>query len=171
MKKTLTSFVFILFVFFTVAQEKFVVPQLTNGQKSEVLYNHVIAYSVTGISFAKTQGVPAEEYGKFIGSQFKSFWDPAAGFPAFTKQIMYILAGMHPNNEMEIVEQGPTSITFRMKNVDLAFKNGPMMGISYDEFLACSHGIISVIADYMNTNFSHKMTDDGWYVVNLSQKG
>lgn len=171
MKKTLISIALTLFVFYALAQEKFLVPQLTDEQKSEVLYNHVIAYAATGVGFAKTQGVSAEEYGQFIGNQFKSYWDPAAGFPAFTKQIMYILAGMHPDNQMEIVEQGPTNITFRMKNVDLAFKNGPMLGVTSDEFLACGHGIIATLAEYMNTNFSDEMTEDGWYVVKLSIKG
>lgn len=46
------AFVFVLFSL--TAQEKFEVPQLTPEQKTEVLYNHVIAYCVTGISFAKS---------------------------------------------------------------------------------------------------------------------
>ncbi len=151
------------------AQEKFTVPELTQEQKSEVLYNHVIGYAVTGIGFAKSQGVSAEDYGKFIGEKFSAFWNPADGFPVLANQLMYILAGMHPDNQMQIVKQDEKSIVFRLKNVDLSFKNGPMFGVTYQDFLDCSYGIIAELADFMGCRFSHKMTDDGWYVVNLSE--
>lgn len=152
------------------AQEKFSIPQLTDAQKSEVLYSHVFGYSLTGISFAKSQGVTPKDYGKFVGKQFTAFWDPAGGYPVFVNRMMFILAGMHPNNQMEIVEHDENSITFKLKNVDLSFQNGPMFGVSYDEFLECADGIISEIAGLMKCKFSHKMTDDGWYVVYISKK-
>ena len=125
------------------AQEKFSVPQVTTDQKIEVLYNHVIAYAVTGISFAKSKGVSPENYGKFIGKEFCTMWDQSAGFPLLVNQLMFILAGMHPDNQMQIVKQDEKSITFRLKNVDLPFKNGPMFDVTYQDFLDCSKGIIS----------------------------
>lgn len=151
------------------AQEKFTVPQLTPQQKTEVLFNHVMAYSVTGISFAKTQGVAAENYGRFIGKKFTAFWNPDAGFPMLANQMMFILSGMYPNNQMQIVEQDQKSITFQLKNVDVAFQQGPMLDVTYHDFLDCSYGIISELAGFMDCSFSHKMTDGGWYVVNISE--
>jgi len=165
------SFVIVLFstlVFFSLnAQEKFTVPQLTPEQKTDVLYNHMVAYAVTGISFAKSQEVSAEDYGKFIGKKFAAFWNPEDGFPMLVNRMMYILAGLHPDNAMQIVEQDDSSITFKLKNVDLAFQNGPMFDVSYQDFLDCSYGIISVIAEHMNSTFSYEMTEDGWYIVTL----
>ena len=67
---------------------KFEVPQVTPEQKFEVLYNHVIAYCNTGISFAKTKGTTPKEYGKYIGEQFLPFWNPEDGFPAFCLKIL-----------------------------------------------------------------------------------
>ncbi|HKI89642.1 MAG TPA: hypothetical protein VKA38_11490 [Draconibacterium sp.] len=166
------AFLFIAFMLsaYLTAQEKFTVPQLTPEQKTEVLYNHVIAYATTGISFAKSHGISPEEYGVFIGKKFSTYWNPDAGFPMLVNQMMFILAGMHPNNEMQIVKQDEKSITFKMKNVDLAFQNGPMFDVSYQDFLDCSFGIISVLARYMNSGFSHKMTEDGWYVATFSKE-
>ena len=152
------------------AQEQFSVPQLTSEQKAEVLYNHVIAYAVTGISFAKTKGIAPEDYGKFIGNKFKVYWNIADGFPVLVNRVMYILNGLHPANEMQIVTQDGNSICFKMKNVDLVFKEGPMFDVSYKDFLDCSHGIISTIAEHMNSRFSHEATNDGWYIVHLSKK-
>jgi len=170
MKSLTFLFIAIMLSGYLTAQEKFSVPQPTTDQKIEVLYNHVIAYSVTGISFAKTKGVSPEEYGVFIGKKFTTYWNPDAGFPVLINQMMLILTGMHPENEMQIVKQDGNSITFKMKNVDLAFKNGPMFDVTYQDFLDCSYGIISVLARYMNSSFSHKMTDDGWYVATFSKE-
>lgn len=169
MKSLLAFFVCILLTTGLTAQEKFTVPQLTSDQKTEVLFNHVMAYSVTGISFAKAQGVSAEDYGRFIGKKFTAFWNPDDGFPMLANRMMFILAGMYPDNQMEIVEQDENSIKFKLKNVDLAFRQGPMFDVKYQDFLNCSYGIISELADFMGCEFSHKMTDDVWYVVYVSQ--
>lgn len=149
---------------------QFSVPEVTPEQKQEVLYNHVMAYAATGISFAKAKGVSANEYGKYVGKQFTSFWNPAEGFPAIANGLIFILAGMHPNNEMQITEQNEKMVRFKMKNVDMMFKQGPVFGSTFDEFMDCSYGIISVLAEHMNSAFSHNMTKDGWYEVTLAEK-
>jgi K+-transporting ATPase A subunit len=169
--KSLTLLAALLFGICTSqAQDGFSVPKLTEEQKSEVLYQHVIAYAVTGISFAKSKGTSAEDYGKFIGEKFSAFWNPDDGFPMLVNRLMYILVGMHPDNQMKIVKQDDKSITFQLKNVDLAFKEGPMFDVTYQDFLDCSEGIISTLAKHMNATFSHKMTDDGWYVATFVKK-
>ena len=95
-----------------------------------------------------TQGVTAEDYGKFIGKKFTAYWNPDDGFSKLVNQLMFILAGMHPNNEMQIVDQNAKSITFKLKNVDLSFRDGPMFDVSYQDFLDCSLGIIDRITSY-----------------------
>lgn len=152
------------------AQQSFSVPEVSNDQEKEILYNHVIAYCATGITFAKTKGVSAEDYGKYIGEQFKPFWNPEQGFPAFAGTIMFILKGMHPANQMQIIEQNESMVQFKMKNVDAMFQMGPAYGITYAEFLDCSNGILTMLADYMNSGFSQEMTKDGWYIATISKK-
>lgn len=168
----LIGLLFSSFLFITqlAAQEKFSVPQITPEQKQEILYNHVMGYATTGIGFAKTKGATPEEFGKYIGAQFTSFWDPASGFSAFANGMIFILAGMHPDNEMQIVAQNEKMVQFKLKNVDISFKNGPMFGVTYDEMLDCSEGIISVLANHMNTSFSHKIVDGIWYEVTLKAR-
>ena len=148
----------------------FSVPEITPEQEKEVLYNHVIAYCTTGISFAQTKGTSPKEFGEYIGNKFKPFWNPDDGFVAFANGLMFILAGMHPDNGMQIVEQNDKMIRFKMKNVDLAFKQGPAFGTSYEELLECSEGILSTLAEHMNVSFSHEVKDEIWYEVILKQK-
>uniref|UniRef100_UPI003217BAA9 hypothetical protein n=1 Tax=uncultured Draconibacterium sp. TaxID=1573823 RepID=UPI003217BAA9 len=152
------------------AQQSFSVPELTPDQEKEVLYNHVVAYFAAGITFAKTQDVSVEEYGKYIGNQFKAFWDPEAGFVFFANQLMFIIQGVNPYSEMKILEQSDKMLRFQMSNLDVLFKQGPMYGITYKEFLACSEGVISTLADYMKVSFKQEVTDDGLYVVTLKAK-
>jgi len=151
------------------AQDSFTVPQLTPEQETEVLYNHVYAYFAAGLSMAKEKGVSPEAYGKYIGEQFKVFWDPESGFPFFVNQIMFILQGVNPYSEMKIVEQNEKMIRFTMSNMNKLFIQGPAYGISYNEFLACSDGLLKTVANHMKTNFSYKDTD-GLYEVTLTAK-
>lgn len=80
------------------------------------------------------------------------------------------MAGNHPSGEMQIMEQNGNMVRFKMKNVDLSFTNGPMFGVSFDDYLDFSYGVISEFADYMNAEFSHEMADKIWYEVTLSAK-
>lgn len=170
MKSVIVLFVCVLSFSFLNAQQSFAIPEITLEQEKEILYNHVIAYFATGITFAKTQGVSAEDYGKYIAEQFKPFWDSSQGFPAFANTIMFILKGMHPANEMQIIEQSDKMLRFKMKNVDAMFQMGPAYGITYAEFLECSKGTLETLANYMDTSFEQKASNDGWYIVALKAK-
>lgn len=170
MKKIL-SLVILVFLFAQIsAQDGFTVPQVSQQEKEQILYNHVIAYAVTGISFAKSKGVSAEEYGRYIGKLFAPMWNPDDGFGALASGMMYILAGMHPNNEMTIIDQNKNMVKFKMKNVTMAFGQGPFLGVTEKEFLDCSYGVIDELAKRMNAEFKHKMGEDGWYEVMLKAK-
>ncbi|HKJ79717.1 MAG TPA: hypothetical protein VKA10_09280, partial [Prolixibacteraceae bacterium] len=109
--KFLVFLTFCLFMFNILnAQQPFHVPDITPEQKQEILYNHVIAYAATGIGFAKTKGATPGEFGKYVGTQFKPFWNPSDGFPAFANGMLLILSGMYPDNELQIVEQNDKMI-------------------------------------------------------------
>ncbi len=168
-----------LFTFFVICitglttsfgQDKFSVPELSQEQVQQVLYNHVAAYATSGISYAKSMGKTPESYGRYVGDLFTPFWDPTAGLPGFANQIMFILAGIHYTGEMKIVEQDEHSIRIRMTNVDMPFKQGPMLGVTYEEYLEFSYGVLVVLADFMKLDFSHAVVDDGWYEISIASK-
>ena len=168
--KPLTLVALCLFTFsISHAQDNFSVPELTQDQAQEVLYAHVFSYAVSGISYAKSMGSTPEAYGNYVGKLFTPWWDPSAGLPGFANQMMFILAGIHPDNEMEIMAQDENSIRFRMKNVDLSFKQGPMFGVSYDDFLEFSSELLVVLADFLSLDFKDSFVD-GWYEVSLKAR-
>ena len=169
-KRIILTLTFVSVAGWLIAQGNFVVPEVTPEQKQEVLYNHVIAYSTTGISFAKSQGVTPAEYGKFIGKNFLPFWNPEGGLNVFANGMMFILAGMHPDNGLQIVKQSDKMIVFQLKNVDMPFRQGPQYGVTLKEFLDFSSSLISVLANHMNVSFSDEMTSDGWYKVTMKSK-
>ena len=145
----------------------FALPQLTPEQEKENLFNHVMAYCCSGIAFAKTKGTSPKECGEFVGKLFKPFWNPDEGFPAFANGLMFMLAGLYSDNDMQIVEQNKTMLCFKLKNVDIAFQQGTVLGVTYEELLEYSEGILSVIGEHMKTTFSHRVTDEIWYEVTL----
>ena len=169
-KRIILTLTFVSLAGWLVAQGNFTVPEVSAEQKQEILYNHVFSYAATGIAFAKSQDVTPSDYGKFIGGNFTSYWDPAGGLNAFANGMMFILAEMHPDNGLQIVKQSDKMIVFQLKNVDMAFSNGPLYGVSYEEFLEFSNGLISVLANHMNVSFSDEMTSDGWYKVSMKEK-
>ena len=169
-KRIILTLTIVSFTGWLMAQGNFVVPEVTPEQKQEVLYNHVMAYALTGVSFAKEQGIKPYVYGEFIGKNFTSFWDPAGGLNAFGNGMIYILAAMHPDNELEIVKQSEKMVMFQLKNVDLPFSQGPVYGVTLEEYLDLSKGIIATLAKHMNVSFAHEMTSDGWYKVTLKSK-
>jgi len=152
------------------AQQSFTVPEVTPDKEKEVLYNHVVAYFAAGITFAKTQNVSLEEYGKYIGEQFKAFWNPEAGFEFFANQTMFLLKGNNPYSEMKIIEQSDKMVRFQLSNLDVLFKQGPMYGITYTDFVTCSGALLTTLADYMKVSFEQKVSDDGLYTVVLMAK-
>ncbi len=150
-------------------KKQFVVPRVSPEQKQEILYQHVLGYFLTGIGYAKLKGSLPKEFGEYIGRQFTPFWNPDDGFATFVNGLLFILNGLHPDNEMQILEQSGDMIRFRLKNVDLMFTEGPAFGISYEEMLECSEAVINTLAEHMGSTFSQKI-DDGWYEVLLTSK-
>lgn len=152
------------------SNSQFHLPQVTTEQEKEILFNHVIAYCCSGIAYAKTNSTSPKEYGVFMGELFKPFWNSDEGFNAFANGLMYMLAGMYQDNDMQIVRQSETMLRFKLRNVNLAFQQGPAFGVTYEELLECTEGILVTIAKHMHTTFSHKMTGDIWYEVTLQAK-
>jgi hypothetical protein len=151
------------------SQEMVMVPELTPEQAGEVMYQHVIAYALTGVDFAKSQGVSPKAYGQYVGEQFKMFWNPDDDIWVFANRMMYILTGLHPANELELLEESPGMVRFRLKNVDLPFREGPAFGVTYKEYLDFSEGIIATLAGYLGLDFSHKMNGE-WYEVTVTRQ-
>ena len=172
MKKQISfSFLLVFLSMCAFSQEKIEVPELTADQKQQVLYDHMVAYAVSGISFAKSLEITPHKYGKYVGDLFTPYWDPAGGLTAFASGLVFILNGLHPDNQMQILEQSEKAVIYQLKNVDLPFRNGPLYGgVTYDEYLQFSDGILTTLAEHMNLTYLAETTPDKWYKVTLGIK-
>ncbi len=86
----------------------------------------------------------------------------------FANGIVFILSGIHPENNMQIIEQSGQIIIFKLKNVDFPFQNGPLYGgVTYEDYLEFSEGTLSTLANHMNLSFSYEITPENWYKVTL----
>lgn len=169
MKKSALLIIVLLIGITTFAQNEFAVPVLTPEQKQQVLYNHVIAYANSGISYAKYLGKTPASYGSFVGKQFLPYWDPAGGLTALGNGLMYIMAGMHPNNEITIEKQSNKQLAVKFKNLELPFKEGPNLEVSFDEYLEFCEGLIGTLATHMGLEYSQSF-DGTWFHYQLKEK-
>ena len=72
------KFIFLPFLFFfvaSIAQEKFVIPELTDMQKQWRVTSQMNVMILNQINYAKTMGQTVEEVAQFSGNQFKLGWN------------------------------------------------------------------------------------------------
>ena len=145
MKTTTLLFVAILMAWATTAQTTFTVPE-RDAEKYYPRASFIIHYSQTvALSYAKSMGQSAEEFGNYCGDLYKLTWNSNAGFNHFVKGTMYNLDVL--SDGVEIVSQSEQKVVLRAKNFYSKLqKTGMMYDISYDDyiqFMQASHNRIA----------------------------
>ena len=152
MKKLLSFCLCLLLAGGLFAQEKFTVPERTPDQKHlRALYQSWSIYAV-GIKFAKTHGVSAYDYGKYIGKEFALSWNKEAGFDGFVSGMIYNWESfkIDSDGEIVIIENNDGSVIVKYPAIALSKffpENDPYA--SYKEALDCYRGILENIGDYL----------------------
>jgi hypothetical protein len=162
MKKLFLFTITVLFVTAIVAQEKFVVPEISDAQKHSRMIGQTNAIILNFINYAKSQGNSVEDLAKFTGDQFKTSWNKENGWEGFAKGCLNNWTIFTPDNKLVILEQSETMIKFQSKTPYMWLKNnGPQYNVSYDEymtFLKISH---TIIGEYLGADISFKEVEDG----------
>jgi len=162
MKKLFLITVTILFVTSIVAQEKFVVREITDTQKHSRMVGQANGIILNLISYAISQGNSVEEVAKFTGDQFKTGWNKENGWEGFAKGCLNNWAIFIPNNKLVILEQSETMIKFQSKTPYMWLKNnGPQYNVSHDEYMTFIKIIHKIIGEYLGADISFKEVEDG----------
>ena len=114
-------------------------------------------YICTGIAYAKSLGKTVDDFAAFVGSQHS--WEEMRGKglePAV--QILNFAVGLYGNGKFEILSESDTLVTMRSNRPYAPyFKNGPMLGVSIDEFERCLWGHMVILAARIGLDFKYKI--------------
>jgi len=117
-------------------------------------------YICTGIAYSKSQGKTVEDFTKFVGTHHS--WSGIKGKglePAV--QILNGLIKLYEDGKFEILSESDTLVTMQSNRPYREyFKNGPMLGVSLDEFESCLWGHIIILADRIGLIFKYNIEGD-----------
>jgi hypothetical protein len=163
--RSLFTSAFLLLASFAVSQERIHQKiKLTDWDSVESKANFAVwrtdFYICTGIAYAKTLGKTTDDFAHFVGNAHS--WDEIKGkglSPAV--QLLYGLIRLYKNGKFEIVFESDTLVTMRSNRpYMLYFNDGPMLGVSIDEFERCLWGHIAILADRVGLLFKYRIEGD-----------
>lgn len=171
MKKLLSISICLLFIGSVFAQEKFVVPERTPEQKHRRATLMFWSWYGAGINFAKSQGVSAYDYGKYVGTLYAIGWNKENGLDGFVNGMIFNWKNMKFDADGEIVvkenDDGSVVVTYPAIIIKSYFpEENPYA--SYKESIDCFRGTMEEIGDYLGCTFSQEVTDD--FIVNTFRK-
>ena len=156
--KTLTStFLIVLLSTATLAQTTFILPEMTDAQKHRLAYNYCYNNIITGINFAKSQGLTVEEYAKFCGEQFKN---NETNYTQFVNSFLYAWVSLAENPE--ILSQTENKIIISAKHVYPYLENvGTLWNVSFKELITWLGTIYDAICENIGCTFKMEITNEG----------
>lgn len=141
MKRTTLIFFVILISSFNLFSQTIELPKLTTEQRWETAEGNIVYFIISGISFAKSQGQTAADYGTWTGNIGCPYWKSIDSM-SITRFVQEISANKQQfkDFQMEILENNNSSIKGRMKGYGLNWlKMMSWGGVSekeYEEFFA-----------------------------------
>jgi hypothetical protein len=159
------TFAFLVFASFAFSQERIyqkikLIDWDSVGSRANFAVWRTDFYICTGIAYAKTLGKTTDDFAHFVGHTHS--WDEIKGkglAPAV--QTLYGLIKLYENGKFEIVSESDTLVTMRSNRPYMPyFKDGPMLGVSIEEFERCLWGHIAILADRVGLLFKYKIEAD-----------
>ncbi len=167
--------VLVVFLFVGVigAQEnksKIDLPELTLEQKVSRQAWLAVGSAVLGISFAKSVGKTAEDYGRYMVELWAPGWSANKGSPIRMIRVMYLNSHLDPNYKMEIFQSSESEVKGRMTPNGVGnFTGGMYYGVSLEEYMICGKIWREGLADYLDLVWKEDF-DGEWVNFTVSVK-
>jgi hypothetical protein len=125
---------------------------------------------LNSINYAKSLGKSVESYATFAGDQYKALWNQEYGYEGFMNYILDSWRNSVCKEDFTIMEQDDSHVVFAVNNIYPFLKSsGSILNVTYDEYLKFLSTSSKEIADYMNSVFQLRKTQDG-IVITISKK-
>jgi hypothetical protein len=146
-------------------------PQLTLQQKWETAESNLIYFVVCGISYAKSHGGSAEDFGTWAGQVAAPSWEEEK-----VHRARELVEGIAHNKqqfrdfEIEILNESAMTIQARMKGFGEEWiRRRPRCEITVDDYIRFFAKKWIAIADYLGLEYSQRVEDD-WVIFTVSEK-
>jgi hypothetical protein len=117
-------------------------------------------YICTGIAYAKSLGKTADDFAAFVGSHhsWEGMRGKGLGPPV---QLLYFLIKNYKDGKFEILAESDSSVTMRSNRPYASyFADGPLLGVTVEEFEACLWKHIRIMADRIGLDFVYRIEGD-----------
>ena len=117
-------------------------------------------YICTGIAYAKSLGKTADDFAAFVGSHHS--WESIRGKGlAPPVQLLYFVIKNYEDGKFEILSESDSSVTMRSNRPYASyFTDGPLLGVTVDEFEICLWKHIGIMADRIGLDFVYRIEGD-----------
>jgi len=146
-------------------------PLLSLAQKWKTAEANLIYFITCGISYAKSHGGSAEDFGSWAGKVAAPSWDEEK-----SKGPRGLVEGIASSNqlfqnfEVEILKESAGDIQARMKGFgEVMVSRRPRQEISVDDYIQFFNKKWAAIADHLGLEYNQKV-DGEWVIFIVSDK-
>ena len=149
------------------AEQKIKLPRRYMEQNWERTVRNLTANIMAAITYAKSNGKTARDYGRFVGELYADTWKKGRG-PAYFAMGIYRSVSQFPNSQTEILSESESNVTMRVKRTWEDFI-GTGSGMKVEDFNEWVEGLWGTIADHIGLKYEQKIDGD-WLVIKLDKK-
>ncbi len=117
-------------------------------------------YICTGIAYAKSMGQSVEDFAAFVGKHH-SIGNPETATLARVAYAGHTVLTSYPGGTIEIVSESDSMIVVKSNRpYKDYYKDGPMLGVTLDEFEKYFWGHVAIMAGKLNMDFKYEIKED-----------
>lgn len=117
-------------------------------------------YICTGIAYAKSMGQSVEDFAEFVGKHH-SLGDPNNATLASVAQTGHLVMTSYPGGRYDIISESDSMIVAKSNRpYKVYYKNGPMLGVTLDEFEKYFWGHVAIMASKLNMESKCEITEN-----------
>jgi hypothetical protein len=117
-------------------------------------------YICTGIAYAKSMGQSVEDFANYVGNHH-GLGDPETATLATVAYAGHTVLTSYPEGTLEIISESDSMIVFRSNRpYKEYYRNGPMLGVTLDEFERYFWGHVAIMAGKLNINYDYEIKED-----------
>jgi hypothetical protein len=117
-------------------------------------------YICTGIAYAKSLGMTAKDFAVFVGNRHTLTGPKDTSISAIVKSI-YMVMTTYPKGKVELLTESNSSATMKFNRPYLSyFRNGPVLGVTIDEFEEYLLGHVAIMTKNIGTEFKYDIKGD-----------